>query len=98
MLRLRQNQSQSPTQPQSSVNGLKFFHIIYLQPCQTRSWSKGLSHCNALRLVEGYWDTAQPPTKQFFDEGVSPYQTYFYPPRGDVPGKEYFFHINIYDV
>ena len=43
MLRLRQNQSQSPTQPQSSVNGLKFFHIIYLQPCQTTSWSKVLS-------------------------------------------------------
>ena len=30
MLRLRQNQSQSPTQPQSSVNGLKFFsHNIF---------------------------------------------------------------------
>ena len=27
----------------SSVNGLKFVQIIYLQPCQTRSWSNVLS-------------------------------------------------------
>ena len=68
MLCLRQKQSQSPTQPQSSVNGLKFFHIIYLQPCQTRSWSNILSALQCFTACGSYWDIAQPPTKQFFHE------------------------------
>ena len=30
--------AKAKAKPQSSVNGLKFFHIIYIQPCPTTSW------------------------------------------------------------
>ena len=98
MLRLRQNQSQSPTQPQSSVNGLKFFHIIYLQPCQTTSWSKVLSALQCFTVCGELLRHCPTTNQTIFWWSVSPYQRYFYPPRGDVPGKEYFFNINIYGV
>ena len=79
--------------PNSSLNGFKFFHIIY-----TMSDNKLVEIAFNTAMLYGlwtvYWDIANPLTVQTSDEVVHHIKDIFRPPRfdtselGDIPGKE----------